>query len=176
MSLRFVFDEVKVPQSMRKQTSNRKIALQKCLENAKRRKIALRLLKEGKATGKISAIRSVHMRQTDRRTAEKRLNIVWEVKDPSRILQRVSIVVSEQKTINSILMNFHPVQSVTAPVRTRTSLPSGAPAEHLTLGQMLPERRKLKMKNYGRKRNSRNALPKKGQRRARKSIQKVNNK
>ncbi len=44
---------------------------------------------------------------------------------------------SEQKTINTILMNFRPVQSVTAPVRTR------APAEHLTLGQMLAERRKI---------------------------------
>ncbi len=50
---------------------------------------------------------------------------------------------SEQKTINSILMNLHPVQSVTASVRTRTPLPSGAPAEHLTLGQMLAERRKI---------------------------------
>ncbi len=83
------------------------------------------------------------MRQTDRRTAEKVLNIVREVIDPSRMLQRVSIVTSEQKTVKSILMNLHPVQSMTAPVRTRTSLPSGAPAEHLTLGQMLSERRKI---------------------------------
>ncbi len=120
MSLRFVFDEVKMPQSMRKQTSNRKIALQKCLENAKRRKMALRLLKEGNAAGKISAIRSAHMPQTDRRTAENVLNIVREEKDPSRMLQRVSIVMSEQKTIKSILMNLHPVQSVAAPDRTRT--------------------------------------------------------
>ncbi len=83
---------------MRKQTSNRKIAPQSVWKNAKRRKMVLRLLKEGNATGKISAIRSVHMRQTDRRTAEKRfLNIVREVKDPSRMLQRVSIVTSEQK-------------------------------------------------------------------------------
>ncbi len=57
------------------------------------------------------------MRQTDRRTAGNVLNIVREVKDLSRMLQRVSIVMSEQKTINSILMNLHPVQSVTAPVR-----------------------------------------------------------
>ncbi len=49
---------------------------------------------------------------------------------------------SEQKTMKSIVMNLHPVQSVTAPVRTRTSLQSGAPAEHLTLAQMLAERRK----------------------------------
>ncbi len=32
---------------------------------------------------------------------------------------------------------------MTAPVRTRTLLPSGAPAEHLTLGQLLAERRKI---------------------------------
>ncbi len=57
------------------------------------------------------------MRQTDRCTAENVLNIVREVKDHSRMLQRVSIVMYEQKTINSILMNLHPVQSVTAPAR-----------------------------------------------------------
>ncbi len=83
------------------------------------------------------------MRETDRGIAENVLNIVREVKDPSRMLQRCSIVMSEQKTINGILMNLHPVQSVTAPVRTRTSFPSGAPAEHLTLWQMLAERRKI---------------------------------
>ncbi len=63
--------------------------MQKCLENAKRRKMALHLLKEGNATGKISEIRNVHMRQTDRRTAENVLNIVREEKDPSSMLQRV---------------------------------------------------------------------------------------
>ncbi len=101
------------------------------------------------------------MRQTDRRTAENVLNIVQEVKDTSRMLQRVSIVMSEKKTINSIVMNLHPVQSVAAPVRTRTSLPSGAPAKHLTLGQMLAERRNFEDENYGRKRNSGNIFPKK---------------
>ncbi len=73
-------------------------------------------------------------------------------------------------------MNLHPVQSVTVPVRTRTLSPSGAPAEHLALAQMLAERRKMKMKNYGRKEEQQRRLPKKGQRGARKSIQKVNNK
>ncbi len=48
MSLRYAFEEVKMLQSMRRKTSNRKIALQKCLENSKRRKMTLRLLKEGK--------------------------------------------------------------------------------------------------------------------------------
>ncbi len=109
--------------------------------------MALRLLKEGNATGKISAMRSVHMRRKDRRTAENVLNVLRKVKDPSRMLQRVSIVMPEQKTFNSILMILHPVQSVTAPVRTRTSLPSGDPAEHLTLGQLLAERRKIEDEN-----------------------------
>ncbi len=35
--LTFVFDEVTMPRAMRKHTTNRKITLQKCLENAKRR-------------------------------------------------------------------------------------------------------------------------------------------
>ncbi len=94
MSLRFVFDEVKMPQYMRKKTSNRNIALQMCLE---RRKMALRLLKEGNVIGKISAVWSVQMPPADRRTDENVLNIAWEVKDPSRILYRVSIVMSEKK-------------------------------------------------------------------------------
>ncbi len=82
------------------------------------------------------------MLRTDRRTAGNVINIVRDVKGPSRVLQRVSIVMSEQKTIKSTSMNLHPVQSVTAPVRTRPSLSSGAPAEHLTIAQMLAERPK----------------------------------
>ncbi len=39
-------------------------------------------------------------------------------------------------------MNLHPVWSASGPDRKRTSLPSGAPAEHLTVGKMLAERRK----------------------------------
>ncbi len=86
------------------------------------------------------------MRQTDRRTAENVLNIVREVK---RSLKNAATSFDRHvgtKTINSILMNLHPVQSVTATVRTRTSLPSGAPAERLTPGQMLAERRKIEDK------------------------------
>ncbi len=116
------------------------------------------------------------MRQRERRTAENVLNIVREVKDPSRMLQRVSIVMSEQTTINSILMNLRPVQSVTAPVRTRTSLPSGAPAEHLTLGQMLAERRQIEDEKLRKEEEQQKRLAEKGAKRERKSIQKVNNK
>ncbi len=38
-------------------------------------------------------------------------------------------------------MDMQPVRSAIVPVRKRTSLPSGAPAEHLTVGEMLLERR-----------------------------------
>ncbi len=62
------------------------------------------------ATSTFSAIRSVHMRQTDRRTTGKVLNIARNVKGPSRMLQRVAIVISEQKTVNTILMNLQPIQ------------------------------------------------------------------
>ncbi len=39
-----------MPKSMCRQTSNGKIALHKCLDNAKRRGLALHLLKEGNVT------------------------------------------------------------------------------------------------------------------------------
>ncbi len=58
------------------------------------------------------------------------------------MLQRVDIVISEQKTVNSILMNLQPIQCASPPARSKMSLPSGAPAEHLTFGAMLDERRK----------------------------------
>ncbi len=92
------------------------------------------------------------------------------------MLQRISIVNSEQTTINSVLMNLRPVQSMTAPVRKRTSLPSRAPAEHLTLGQMLAERRKIEDEKLRKKEEQHKRLAEKGAKRARKSIQKVNNK
>ncbi len=95
------------------------------------------------ATSTFSAIGSVHMRQTDRRTAETVLNIARNVKEASRMLQRVAIVISEQKTVNTILMNLQPIQCASAPARSKTSLPSGAPAEHLTFSAMLHERRKI---------------------------------
>ncbi len=92
------------------------------------------------------------------------------------MLQRVSIVMSEQKTINSILMNLHPVQSVTAPVRTRSSLPSGssgAPYPRTNAGRAP---KKFKMKKLRKEEEQQRRLAEKGAKRARKSIQKVNNK
>ncbi len=59
------------------------------------------------------------------------------------MLQRVAIGISEQKTVNTILMNSQPIHCASAPARSKTSLPSGAPAEHLTFGAMLDERRKI---------------------------------
>ncbi len=47
MSLRFSLDEDNMVQSTRKQTSNRKITLQKCLEKWKQAKMVLRLVKDG---------------------------------------------------------------------------------------------------------------------------------
>ncbi len=73
---------------------------------------------------------------------------------------------SEQKTIKSILMNLHPVQSVAAPVRTRTSLPSGAPGG--------AERRKIEDEKLRKEEEQQKRLAEKGAKRARMSIQKVN--
>ncbi len=73
-------------------------------------------------------------------------------------------------------MNLHPVQSLTAPVRTRTSLPSGAPAENFTLTPMLSERRKMEDEKLRKEEEQQKRLAEKGAKRARMSIQKVNNK
>ncbi len=54
-------------------------------------------------------------------------------------------------------MNLHPVQSAGVPVRQRTSLPSWAPAERLTVGEMLTERRKFDEETLRKERNSRSA-------------------
>ncbi len=73
-------------------------------------------------------------------------------------------------------MNLRPVQSVTSPVRTRTSLQSGAPAEHLTLGQTLAERRKFENEQLRKEEEQQKLLAEKGAKRARKSIERVKNK
>ncbi len=73
-------------------------------------------------------------------------------------------------------MILHPVQSVTAPVRTRTSLLSGAPAEHLNLGQMLAERRNIEDEKLRREEEQQKRIAEKGAKRTRKYIQKVINK
>ncbi len=96
-----------------------------------------------RATSTFSAVGSVHMRQTDRRTAETVLYNAKSVKEPSGMLQRVAIVISEQKTANTILMNLQPIQCAIAPARSKTSWPSWAPAENLSFGAMLEERRKI---------------------------------
>ncbi len=59
------------------------------------------------------------------------------------MLQRVAIVISEQKTSNTILMNLQPIQCAIAQSRSKTSLPSRAPAEHLNFGAMLEGRWKI---------------------------------
>ncbi len=83
------------------------------------------------------------MRDTDGSTADTVLNIAESVKERSRKLQRVAIVISEQKTVNTILMNLQPIQCAIAPARSNTLLPSGVPAEHLTFGAVIEERRKI---------------------------------
>ncbi len=110
-------------------------------------------------------------------TAEKRSKSCPRRKQSLKNAATSSIIMSEQKPINSILVNFYAVRYVTVPVRRRTLLPFGAPSELLTPGKM-PARtpKKLKMKNYGRKTKQQNRLSRKKRKRARKSIQKVNNK
>ncbi len=82
----------------------------------------------------------------------------------------------EQKKINCIIMHLHPVQSATAPVRTRTPLPSGAPAEHLTLGQMLAKSETIVHEKLRKEEEQKKRLAEKEVKRAKTSIQKVNKK
>ncbi len=74
-------------------------------------------------------------------------------------------------------MNFHPVWSASVPDRNRTALPSGAPAEHLTVGEMLAERRKvdeeLLPKEEKRKTWKGHRLAEQSTKRAKNSVQKV---
>ncbi len=83
------------------------------------------------ATETASGMRNI--RQSDEDTGEEILNIARNVQNASRMVQRVATVVKNQKTVNTILMDLHPVRSASVPVRKRTSLPSGAPAELLTV-------------------------------------------
>ncbi len=83
------------------------------------------------------------MRHMDRPTADTGLRISRNVKEPSRMLQPVAIVISEQKTVNTILINLEPNQCASAPARWKMSLPSRAPAKHLTFCAMVDERRKI---------------------------------
>ncbi len=96
------------------------------------------------------------------------------------MVQRVATVFKNQKTINSILMDLHPVRSASVPVRKRTSLPSGAPAEHLTVGEMLAERQKIEeeklRKEEEQQKRKDHRLAEKLAKRAKRSVQNVQNK
>ncbi len=83
------------------------------------------------------------IRQSDEDTPAKILNIARNVQDASRMVQRVANIIKNQKTVMRILVDLHHVRSASVPVRKRTSLPSGAPAEHLKVGKMLAEWRKI---------------------------------
>ncbi len=120
------------------------------------------------------------MRQSDEGTAAEILNIARNVQNASRMVQRITTVIKNQKTANSILMNLHPVRSAGVPDRKRTSLPSGAPAEHLTVGQMLAERRKIDeeklRKEEEQQKRKDHRFAEKLAKRAKRSVQKVQNK
>ncbi len=92
-----------------------------------------------------------------RQSDEDILDIAGNVQNASRIVQRVATVIVNQRTVNSILMDLHPVRSASVPVRKRTLLPSGAPAEQLAVGEILAESRNIGGENYSRKRNNRSA-------------------
>ncbi len=96
------------------------------------------------------------MRLTDRHTADTVLNIPKSVEEPPRMLQRVAIVISEQKTDTTIFMNLRTIQCAIAPARSKTSLLSGAPTEQLTFYAMLEERRNIEEETCVKRRKSRN--------------------
>ncbi len=77
-------------------------------------------------------------------------------------------------------MDLHSVRFASVPVSKRTSLPSGASAAHLALGEILAERRKndeekLRREEEQQKRKD-HRLAEKFAKRAKRSVQKVQNK
>ncbi len=71
------------------------------------------------ATENVSDMRSipVRMRQADEKTAAEIFDIARNVENASRMVQRITTVVKNQKTVNSIVMNLHPVRSASVPGR-----------------------------------------------------------
>ncbi len=81
------------------------------------------------------------MRQTDRRTADTVLNIVRN--DKGAFKNAVTSCDRHFGRKLAIMMNLQSIQCASAPPQSNTSLPSGAPAELLTFGAMLGDRRKV---------------------------------
>ncbi len=131
-----------------------------------------------RAAETVSGMRSI--RRSDEDTAVEILNIARNVQNASRMVQRVATVIKNQKTVNNILMDLHPVRSASIPVRKRTSLPSGASAEHLTVGEMLAELRKIDeeklRKEEEQQKRKDHRLAEKLAKRGKRSVQKVQNK
>ncbi len=90
-----------------------------------------------RATSKFPAVQSAQNPRTGKSTAETVLNIVRDVTDTSRMLQRLSIVMTEQKKKSRIVMNLHPVRHMKSPVKARISLIFEAPTKHFFLGEMV---------------------------------------
>ncbi len=77
-------------------------------------------------------------------------------------------------------MNLQPIQYASAPARSKTSLPSGAPAEHLTFGAMLEERWKIEeeeqLKEEGKQKRKVNHRAENSKKKAQKSVLHVKSK
>ncbi len=80
------------------------------------------------------------IRPSDKYKAEEIRTLASKIMDHSRLIQKVSILVKKQNTINKILMGVQPVKSASASAHRRRALPSGSPAEHLIVGALLEKR------------------------------------
>ncbi len=86
------------------------------------------------------------MRQSDKDTAHEVHAIVREIKEnDSRMLLKG---IARQKTLSEILMDLQPVKSARAPAHRRTPSASGAPAENLTVEEMLENRQKFEEEKF----------------------------
>lgn len=114
--------------------------------------------------GPITAWESVHLRMSDKQTLKLLAAIVEEAKEKGGIgesaaIQKAAICLDTHQSVNSILMSK--TRAFSAASNSRTSgnvahaaqktktvaLPSGAPAEYLTHGDVLQKRREKEAEN-----------------------------
>ncbi len=81
-----------------------------------------------------TSLDSIRKPRLDKAISEDISALEADIKDPSRMLQKVPVVVEEEKTVNKIFIGLQPMKLANSRAQKRTSLPLGTPAEHLTVG------------------------------------------
>ncbi len=128
------------------------------------------------ATSTISAIGSLHMRQADRRTADTVLNVARNGKEPSRILQRVAIVISEQKQLTPFWLICSRSSAQAPQIGRRRHCPSGTSRFRCDARRAPKNRRGKLRKGEEKQKHKVNHPAEKSKKRAKKSVPHVKSK